>query len=144
MPKKALLNSHSRPTTVFLTGLMFIFLAFMILGQFQKNPRMMAAGGVYLVFLTVLTYLIYRTGRVSRYRSIFFSVYAVGFALNFIPMLLETRGHITLTNQDIANLDTPLCHLTIPMLIIPGIVYGVLIFPTKLFSNLGFFPMLFL
>jgi len=52
-------------------------------------------------------------------------------------MLLEQRGHIALTGQDIANLDTPLCHLTIPMLIVPGLVYGVLIFPTKLFSDLG-------
>jgi len=144
MPKKPLVNSHSRPTTIFLTGLMFIFLAFMILGQFQKSPKMMAAGGAYLIFLTVLTYLIYRTGRVSRYRSIFFSVYAIGFALNFIPALLETRGHIALTTQDISKLDTPLCHLTIPMLILPGIVYGLLIFPTKLFANMGFFPMLFL
>jgi len=59
-------------------------------------------------------------------------------------MLLEQRGHLALTGQDIANLDTPLCHLTIPMLIVPGLVYGVLIFPTKLFSDLGFLPMLFL
>lgn len=144
MKERVLINSHSRSSSIFMTSLMFIFLAFMLLGGNAENPKMMAASAVYLVFLIILTYLIFRTGRVARYRSIFFSVYAIGFVLNFIPILLETRGHMTLTSQDIANLDTPLCHLTIPMLIIPGFVYGILIFPTKLFSQLGFFPMLFL
>lgn len=139
-----LINSHSRAASIFLTVLLFLFLAFMLIGGNQRNPRMMAASAVYLVFLTTLGYLIFRTGFVSRYRSLFFSVYSLAFVVGFIPMLLEERGHLALTGQDIANLSTPLCHLTIPMLVIPGLVYGVLIFPTKLFSNLGFFPMLFL
>jgi ferredoxin len=141
---KETVNSHSRGSSIFLTALLFLFLGFMLIGGNRRNPRMMAASAVYVVFLTVLAYLIFRTGFVSRYRSIFFSAYGLAFVLGFIPMLLEQRGHLALTGQDIANLDTPLCHLTIPMLIVPGLVYGVLIFPTKLFSDLGFFPMLFL
>ncbi len=141
---KVLIHSHSRPATIFLTVLLFLLMAFMLVGGNRQNPKMMLASLIYLIFLTILSYLLFRTGRIHRYRSIFFSVYAIGFALNFIPMLLETRGHITLTSQDIANLETPLCHLTIPMLILPGLAYGVLIFPTKLFSNMGFYPMLFL
>jgi len=144
MATRELINSHSRRSTIFITSLLFMMLAFMLLGSARNNPRLMLASLVYLVFLIVLAYRMLRSGRVHRYRSIFFSVYAIGFALNFIPMLLESRGHMTLTAQDIANLDTPLCHLTIPMLILPGIVYGVLIFPTRLFANLGFYPMLFL
>jgi asparagine N-glycosylation enzyme membrane subunit Stt3 len=137
-------NAHSHGVSVLLTALLFVFLSLMLVGANRQNPPMMAASAVYAVFLTVLAYLIFRTGFVSRYRSIFFSTYALAFVLGFIPMLLEQRGHIALTGQDIARLDTPLCHLTIPMLLIPGLVYGVLIFPTRLFSNLGFFPMLFL
>jgi ferredoxin-type protein NapH len=139
-----LVNSHSRASSLFLTFCAFLFLAFLVVGGNRQNPSMMAAGAVYLVFLTVLAYLIFRTGRVSRFRSLFFSIYSLAFVVGFIPMLLEERGHLALTGQDISNLSTPLCHLTIPMLVIPGLVYGVLIFPTKLYSNLGFFPMLFL
>lgn len=144
MNDQGLVNSHSRASTIFLAVLLFLILAFMLVGGNAKNPKLAAAGFVYLVFLLVLFVLMMRTGKISRYRSIFFSVYAIAFVLTFIPMLLESRGHIALTSEDIANLDTPLCHLTIPMLIFPGVVYGVLIFPTRLFSSMGFFPMLFL
>lgn len=139
-----LMNAHTRSSAIFLTVLLSFLLAFMLLGGNRNNPAMMAASAVYVVFLVVLAYLMFRTGRTSRYRSIFFTVYAIAFVLTFIPMLIESRGSIMLTGHDIANLDTPLCHLTIPMLILPGMVYGVLIFPTKLNSNLGFYPMLFL
>jgi ferredoxin-type protein NapH len=146
MPKQELISSHSRPVSIGLTLLLFFVLMFMNVGRYAQtgNFRMAAPAGAYVIFLTVLAFLIFRTGRISRYRSLFFSVYAVGFILTFIPALLETRGHLALTGKNIANLDTPLCHLTIPMLILPGVVHGILIFPTKLFSNMGFFPMLFL
>ena len=130
----SLINSHSRSTTIILSFLMFLIITFMIVGGNARNPRMALAGAVYVIFLTVLFYLILRTGQISKYRSIFFSIYAIAFVLTFITMLLETRGHLALTAKDIANLDTPLCHLTIPMLIMPGLVYGVLIFPAKLLS----------
>ncbi|HOW44970.1 MAG TPA: 4Fe-4S binding protein [Candidatus Aminicenantes bacterium] len=143
MPR-TLICSHSRPASIFLTTVLFFMMAFLLVGGNRNHPGMMAASLAYLAFMTVLAYLLFRSGRVHRYRSIFFSVYAIAFVLNFIPMLLETRGHIALTGRDIANLDTPLCHLTIPMLILPGLVYGVLIFPTKLFADMGFYPMLFL
>lgn len=144
MTKRVLINSHSRRSSILLTVLLFLLLAFMLLGGNANNPRMLAASGVYLIFLTTLTYLLFRTGRIARYRSIFFTTFAIGFVLTFIPTMLETRGNIGLTVQDMANLDVPLCPLTIPMLLIPGAVYGVLIFPAKLFSEMGFFPMLFL
>jgi len=141
---RTLICGHSRSASIFLTTVLFFMMAFLLVGGNRNNAGMMQASLVYLVFMTVLAYLLFRSGRVHRYRSIFFSVYAIAFVLNFIPILLETRGHIALTGRDIANLDTPLCHLTIPMLILPGLVYGVLIFPTKLFANMGFYPMLFL
>jgi ferredoxin-type protein NapH len=141
MPAKTTINSHSRGASIFLTALLGLFLAFMILGGNAGNRPMMAAGGAYLAFLLAVTYLIFRTGRVDRYRSVFFSVFAVGFALNFIPMLLETRGNMVLTPENMVNLDTPLCHLAIPMLALPGILYGVLIFPTRLVPHMGFYPM---
>jgi len=144
MPEKTLINSHSRKTSVFLTVLMAFLLAFLILGGNKDNPRMMAAGAVYMAFLTVITYLIFRTGMVGKYRSIFFATYAVGFSLSFIPMLIETRGSMFLSGEEILSLSAPLCHLTLPMIAIPAVVYGFLIFPTKLFSEMGFFPMLYL
>ncbi len=146
MASRSLATAHSTKAAVLLTALLFFVLTFMNVGRYagSGNFKMAAASGAYVVFLSALAFLIYKTGRISRYRSIFFSVYAIGFIMIFIPGLLESRGHMALSAENIANLETPLCHLAIPMLILPGFVHGVLIFPTRLFSDMGFFPMLFL
>jgi hypothetical protein len=91
MASGSLATAHSTKAAVFLTTLLFFILTFMNVGRYADsgNFRMAAASGVYVVFLSALAFLIYKTGRISRYRSIFFSVYAIGFIMIFIPGLLE-------------------------------------------------------
>lgn len=90
--------------------------------------------------------MIYRTGKVSKYRSIFFIIYAFSFIISFVSHLIEQRGGMVLTQQAIDNLEVPLCPVAIPQLILPAILKQMLIFPTKLLEGPygGFYPILFM
>ncbi|MCP4545303.1 MAG: 4Fe-4S binding protein [bacterium] len=79
--------------------------------------------------------MILRTGKVSRYRSIFFVIYAVSFVIVFISDLISTRGSMALTQDIIEANQTPLCPVAIPQLILPAIFRGLLIFPTQIVNG---------
>ncbi|MBN2281944.1 MAG: 4Fe-4S binding protein [Candidatus Marinimicrobia bacterium] len=90
--------------------------------------------------------MILKTGKISKYRSLFFTIFAFSFILMFVTNLLEERGSMALTAEIIANNETPLCPIAIPMLILPAVFKNTLIFPTKLIGGPygGFFPILFM
>ncbi len=87
-----------------------------------------------------------KTGKISKYRSMFFTIFAFSFILIFVVHLLESRGSMALTQKVINNNETPLCPVAIPMLILPALFKNTLIFPTKLVGGPygGFFPIFFL
>ncbi|MBN2008727.1 4Fe-4S binding protein [candidate division KSB1 bacterium] len=90
--------------------------------------------------------MIFRTGKVSTYRSMFFIIYAFCFILIFVTNLIEERGSMALTAEIVAERNVPLCPVAIPTLILPAVFKQVLIFPTKLFDGPygGFYPILFM
>jgi ferredoxin-type protein NapH len=134
----------SRFTSLLAAGFIFLLMAFMAIGQVYQRKGNLLPPLLYTIFLTALTFLMFRKGMVSRYRSIFFATYAIAFCLVFIPNLLETRGSMLVNEQDVANLDVPFCHIVLPMVVLPAAFYKVLIFPTKILAPMGFLPMLFL
>lgn len=101
---------------------------------------------IWVAFLSFTLFMILRTGKISKYRSIFFTIFAFAFILMFITNLLEERGSMALTAEIIANNETPLCPIAIPMLILPALFKNTLIFPTKLIGGPygGFFPIFFM
>jgi len=101
---------------------------------------------IWVVFLTFTVFMILQTGKISKYRSIFFVIFAFAFILVFVGHLLETRGSMALTQEIIDNNETPLCPIAIPMLILPAMFKNTVIFPTTLMGTSfgGFFPILFL
>ncbi len=125
---------------------MLQLLPLFIWGRFTgRNPEF-TISIFYTFFLIGITFLIYKTGKVSRYRSIFFSLHAVLFAISFMASMIDERGSFILKNDDIANLKTPMCHIAIFMTLIPAIFKQILIFPTQLVisSIHGFYPIFFL
>jgi len=142
-PEKAAFRK-SLFTSLLAAGFIFLLMAIMAIGQTYQQKGNLLPPLLYTVFLSLLTFLMFRTGVVSRYRSIFFITYAISFCLVFIPQLLETRGSILVTESDVANLDVPFCHIVLPMVALPAILYKILIFPTKILAPVGFLPMLFL
>lgn len=128
-----------------LTIVMFLFLTTFVMAGNLPHPIRLWASTAWTLFLTAITFLIYRTGRISRYRTIFFVIYAAAFLLSFIANLIEERGSMALTQEIIDANETPLCPVAIPQLILPAALKHTLIFPTGVISGGrygGFLPIL--
>lgn len=104
-------------------------------GQPPSNPLMLASAGTTWLLLTVSFFLMLRTGKTHRYRSILFVIIAVGFIITFITALIEERGSMVLTQSDMVQGNTPFCHLVIPMIIIPAALTRTIIFPGSMLST---------
>jgi ferredoxin-type protein NapH len=90
------------------------------------------------IFISFLFYRMLRTGRTERYRAALFIAMAFFFVLSFITNLLEVRGSMQLTAENVAAGETPFCHMVIPMTIIPAALTRTIIFPGHMLG--GFAP----
>lgn len=133
-------------TSLVLAMAMLLLLSTFVVAVNISSPGRLWASVVWALILATLTFLIYRTGKVSRYRKGFFVIYAVSFVLVFISRLIEVRGSMALTSDVIARREAPLCPVALPQLLLPAVLKGTLIFPTKLVGGPygGFYPILFL
>jgi len=90
------------------------------------------------IFINGLFILMLRTGRTDRYRAILFIALAFAFVLTFITNLVEIRGSMALSEEDMLTGKTPFCHLVIPMTVIPAALTRTIIFPGSMLG--GFAP----
>ena len=88
-----------------------------------------------LAFLNTLFFLMLYTGRTDRYRSVLFVVTAVCFVITFTSSLVELRGSLALTRDNVINGETPFCHLVIPMTLIPAALKRTIIFPGSMLTG---------
>lgn len=80
--------------------------------------------------MNIMFFLTVYTGKVDRYRAIFFVTATIGFSLSFIWTLYSLRGHfMILTNEDIAACMVPFCHIGIPQTMITAIYKQEFSFP---------------
>jgi polyferredoxin len=85
-----------------------------------------------LGFTGAMFFLMMYSGNVHKWRNLFFMVYAVFFTITFIWDLLESRGHIWLLDTDVLSQGAPMCHIVVPMLLLPLAAGKGIIFPTEL------------
>lgn len=122
----------------------FLVSAFLFMGMSQgsiDSLRLAAFGGAWLLF-NALFFLMVRTGKTDRYRSILFILMALTFILSFAGNITELRGSTTLTGEDVISGDTPFCHLVIPMILIPAAFTKTIIFPGSMLGGYGIASML--
>lgn len=101
------------------------------------------AAWVWYAFIMIVFVLMISTGDVSRYRRILFVTFALTFFPTFIAMLLETRGHMYLTQSDVVNLETPFCHIVTTMAVIPYLLTQTVIFTARIAGHFAaIYPML--
>lgn len=133
-------------TTSVLTFVMLLLLSTFVMAQHIANPPVFFVRTAWTIFLLFITFMIFRTGKVSTYRSLFFIIYAFAFILVFIANLMEERGSMALTQEIVQNRDVPLCPVAIPTLILPAVLKQTLIFPAKLVGGPygGFYPIFFM
>lgn len=116
---------------------MFLIMALLLIGppgQQRSAERMLVSLGV-LSLLTSFFFLMLKTGKTHRYRSILFVTVAVSFVLNFMPALLETRGNIALSHANLLEGKAPFCHMVIPMILLPAAATKTVIFPGSLLNG---------
>jgi ferredoxin-type protein NapH len=95
---------------------------------------------------TVLFVLMLTTGKTYRYRSILFILTAIALPLDFIPYMIETHGSMMLTEDVMFSGGASFCPLTMPMIIVPALVKGVVIFPGEILPGVakGAFSVMFI
>jgi len=94
----------------------------------------------------VLFVLMLTTGKTYRYRSIMFILTAIALPLDFIPYMVETYGSMMLTDDVMYSGGASFCPLTMPMILIPALLKGVVIFPGEVLPGAakGAFSMMFI
>ncbi|MGV8040465.1 MAG: 4Fe-4S binding protein [Thermoanaerobaculaceae bacterium] len=116
---------------------MLLLTALMLLGgrPLPHDPLRLVPLLAVFVGANVLFVLMLWTGKTDRYRAVLFVTMAVCFVLSFIPNLLEVRGNIGLTGDDMVQGKTPFCHIVIPMTIIPAALTRTIIFPGSMLTG---------
>jgi ferredoxin-type protein NapH len=111
----------------------FLLSSFVPLMVLQSGDlRAIIASLVVWAMTNVFFALMLITGKTHRYRSIYFVLIAVALPLEFIPYMLETYGSMLLSEEIIYSGGASFCPLTMPMVLIPALAKGVVIFPGKL------------
>lgn len=87
------------------------------------------------LFANYLFLRMVRTRKTDRYRAAYFIAIALGFVLSFVPNLLETRGNMALSDEDMLLGKTPFCHVVIPMTLIPAALTRTMIFPGSILGQ---------
>jgi ferredoxin-type protein NapH len=127
----------SLPKTALAALPMLLLTVLMLLGgrPLPTNPLRLVPLLSVFVLSNVLFVLMLRTGKTDRFRAILFITLAVCFVLSFIPNLLEVRGNIGLTGDDMVQGKTPFCHIVIPMTVIPAALTRTIIFPGSMLTG---------
>lgn len=127
---------------ILLTLPMLLLTGLMVTGG-QPIPkeviRLIPLAVTYL-FINGIFFLLIYSGRINRYRTILFVIYAICFVLTFTTNLIETRGSMALKQEDMVKGKTPCCHMVIPQVIIPAALTKTIIFPGSMlegFASIG-------
>ncbi len=123
------------PATILVTALFVAFSSFFIFGPGGfGNTRAVILRVIAVAFPALILFLIFHTGRVDRWRRVFFSAYAVAFVISFVWWTMGDRGHMWLLDRESLYAQAPMCHIVVPMLILPILFKKEIIFPVA-FAN---------
>jgi ferredoxin-type protein NapH len=122
-------------TSSIVSVVLLVFLSTFVMASHVVDDTELVASGLWTLYLTVMTFLILRTGRTRPWRNIFFVIYALSFIFVFTSDLIAERGSMALTQDVIDAKETPLCPVAIPQLILPALFRKVLIYPTQIVNG---------
>ncbi len=96
--------------------------------------RSRVAATVTAVFMTVLFFMMMRTGTTYRWRRWFFVALGLLFPVGFIYNLLAARGSMSIPVEEMIAGRTPFCFMPIPALILPAVFTRTIAFPGSIAS----------
>ncbi len=130
------------PAAIVITLLFALFAAFLASGQGGfKDARSTSLNFLVLAFSSLIIFQIFHSGHVHHWRRIFFSTYAVAFAISFVWWTMGDRGHMWLLDAETLYSQAPMCHIVVPMLLLPLVFTKEIIFPTA-FAGAAFMILL--
>ena len=120
-----------------LTLPMLLIMALMITGgaELPKEPLRLIPMIIAYIFINGTFFFMILTMKTDKYRSLLFITYALCFVITFISNLIEVRGSMVLTHEDMVQGHTPFCHMVIPMVIIPAALTRTIIFPGSMLEG---------
>ena len=120
-----------------LTLPMLLITALMIMGGAgsPKDPLHLIPIIIAYIFINGTFFLMILTMKTDKYRSLLFVTYALCFVITFISNLIEARGSMVLTHEDMVQGLTPFCHMVIPMVIVPAALTRTIIFPGSMLEG---------
>jgi polyferredoxin len=129
-----LLNHQKKglAASLFVVLLFTAFASFIAFGTGSfSNLKQSIISGVVLMYLTFIMFMILYSGNVNKWRKLFFTTYAVVFAISFVWWTMGDRGHMWLLDREILYSQAPMCHIVVPMLLLPMLFKSEIIFPTS-------------
>lgn len=86
---------------------------------------------VWLGDVLLFFFMLY-TGRTDRFRAVLFIAFALALSATFIVRMIQIRGHMSYTGENILSCDVPFCHLVTTMILIPMALSQSIIFPGRI------------
>jgi len=124
-------SEHISITKTLLLTLPMMFFTFMMLsaGKIPAEPNKIIALTITFIFANTIFFLMLYKEKTDKYRAILFITYAICFVISFISNLMEIRGSMAISQENLLLCKTPFCHIVIPMTIIPLALSKTIIFP---------------
>jgi hypothetical protein len=122
------MKKKSLAAALFISLLFGFFISFLVFGRGIDNLRTVIIGGLVVIFHVFILFMILYTGNLYKWRKIFFTSYAVAFVISFVWWTMGDRGHMWLLDSELLYSQAPMCHIVVPMLILPIIFTKEVIF----------------
>ena len=116
---------------------MVILTAFMLIGPkgLPGDPLRLIPLLATFLFVNLTFFMMIYADRTDRYRAVFFITMSVCFVIGFISNLIEVRGSMALSEENMLRGETPFCHIVIPMTLIPAALTKTIIFPGSILEG---------
>jgi polyferredoxin len=101
----------------------------------STDPKALLASAITAVFMTVLFFMMLRTGTTYRWRRYFFVTLGVLFPIGFIYNMVLARGTMGIPMEEMIAGRTPFCFLAIPLLIVPAALTRTIVFPGSIVAS---------
>lgn len=102
-------------------------------------PVGLVAGLLISILFTAIFFRMMVTGKTHRYRSALFSLFAVAIPFHIIPIIVAAAGSMALTEEATYAGKAQFCPMTMPMVLLPAALKGVVVFPGALAYGAAWF-----
>lgn len=133
--KKTYWGTGSWWKSMILASPMFLIMLVMMGSNVNDDITSLLSFGTTLLFFASMFYMIIYSGKTDKWRAILFVSAAVLFCISFIHNLIDIRGTMTYSDNEMLECKIPFCHIVTTMVIIPAALKQTIIFPGSLVNG---------